>query len=158
MASPGERRTRSAARLTSPVRRRTVFRKVRLGVCAMQDLEQKLKRLFQTAWKLQPGPVRKSDIQRTRAVPASDKCFAKRSRVTGTQRRIGLNAPEGPAPLFPAHRIRLAGNAVLLGDVLQCVSPEMAETDSRPDRRKVLPAGRGDMAGARPDFRAQGAS
>jgi hypothetical protein len=24
----------------------------------MQDLEQKLIRLFQTAWKLQPGPVR----------------------------------------------------------------------------------------------------
>jgi hypothetical protein len=31
---------------------------MRLGVCAMQDLEQKLIRLFQTAWKLQPGPVR----------------------------------------------------------------------------------------------------
>jgi hypothetical protein len=31
---------------------------MRLGVCAMQDLEQRLKQLFQTAWKLQPGPVR----------------------------------------------------------------------------------------------------
>ena len=52
------RYARNTVRLTSPVRRDTGFSQMRLGGCAMQDLEQKLKRLFQTALKLQPGPAR----------------------------------------------------------------------------------------------------
>ena len=49
---------RNTARLTQPVHRGQGFLQTRLGTCAMQDLEETLERLFQTAWSLQPGPVR----------------------------------------------------------------------------------------------------
>jgi hypothetical protein len=48
---------RTTARLASAVRGAQVS-KMRLGVYGMQELEQELKRLLETAWKLQPGPVR----------------------------------------------------------------------------------------------------
>jgi hypothetical protein len=39
-------------------------------------------------------PSSESNIQRARAIPASNRRFAKANRLAGTQRRIGLNVPE----------------------------------------------------------------
>jgi hypothetical protein len=50
-------------------------------------------------------PSPESDIQRARAIPASDKRFAKKGRAAGTQKRIGLNVPERSALLFSAHMV-----------------------------------------------------
>jgi hypothetical protein len=43
-------------------------------------------------------PSSESSVQRTRAIPASNRRFAKANRIAGTQGRIGLNVPERHSP------------------------------------------------------------
>jgi hypothetical protein len=43
-------------------------------------------------------PSSESSVQRTRAIPASNRRFAKTNRIAGTQGRIGLNVPERHSP------------------------------------------------------------
>jgi hypothetical protein len=58
---------------------------------------------FSNGFEASARPSSESDIQRARAIPASDKRFAKKGRVAGTQKRIGLNVPERSALLISAH-------------------------------------------------------
>src|SRR3984893_2283658 len=96
------RHARNTARLTSPVRRDTGFANTLRWLCHA-GLGTETETAFSNGFEASARPSSESDIQRARAIPASDKRFAKKGRVAGTQKRIGLNVPERSALLFSAH-------------------------------------------------------
>jgi hypothetical protein len=58
----------------------------------MQELEQELKRLFETAWKLQPGPVRKQIFRELEQF---------RLRINALQKRAELPERKNAPPEVP---------------------------------------------------------